>query len=240
MRSRAAVWATAAFGVSAVLVAAGAVLVASGVPASADIISNGGALSLDATPGALSDTSMAPGDTVYWPISAELDASTPGELTLQVLSSEPLATSAEGLEVSLASCPDAWTIPSDPSVAPTCDGGAGHTLIPTTAFADISSSKVWTLGDMSAVSTMPMMATISLPADVPASLQGTSGDLDFGFTALGDTENASPSDPAGPPLASTGVDPTGPIFLGAGLLLAGLTLGRLRSRALRRTEERAS
>lgn len=237
MRPPAFVWAAAAFGVAAVLVATGAVLVASSAPASADIISNGGALSLDATPGALADNSMAPGDTVYWPISANLDASTPGQLTLTILSNDPLATSAGGLEVALASCPDAWTIPSDPTVAPTCDGGAGHTLIPTTPFADISSSTVWNLGQMSAVSSMPMIATISLPEDVPLSLQGTSGNLNFGFTALGDTENASPSDPAKPPLATTGIDPTGPILLGAGLLLAGITLGRLRSRAGRRQVE---
>lgn len=222
----------AVFTVAAGLIATGAVLVATASSASADIITSGGVLSLDASPGALSDDTMAPGDTVYWPISADLNASTSGELSLRITSSGALASSSSGLRVSLASCPDAWS--NDP--VPTCDGGAGTTVIAQTAFSSINASKHWQLGSMAAVSQLPMMATISLPSDVPTTLQGTTATMNFGFTALGDTENASPSDPKPPVLGLTGVDPTGPILLGLGLLLAGITLGRIRVLALRRAE----
>jgi hypothetical protein len=230
------IWAGVGFGASAAFVAVGCVFVASAPPASADIITDGGALSLDAAPGVLSDDSMSPGDTIYWPISANLNATTSGKLTLQITSSQPLASDPGGLELQLASCPDAWTIPLDPSVAPTCDGGAGTTILPLTPFANISPTKRWQLGTLEAVSNLPMLATLSLPSDVPADLQGESATVNFGFTALGDTENASPSDPV-PPLSITGVDPTGPLMLGVGLLLAGLTLGRLRILASRRSRE---
>ncbi len=237
MRTQRRSEALAGFGCSAALVAVGLVLVASASSASADPFS-GGVLQLVATPGVLADRSMAPGDTIYWPITANLDASTPGKLSLQIDSSDALATNAGGLRLALASCPVAWTIPADPAVAPTCQGGPGTVLVPVTPFADISSTTAWPLGTMAAVSSMPMMATISLPGAVPAMLQGASGSVDFGFTALGDTEHASPSDPSGRVLGETGVDPTGPLLLAAGLLVAGITLARLRA-AIARRESKA-
>jgi hypothetical protein len=231
MGIRVRVWASAAFVAAAAMIGVGATLVATASSASADVITSGGVLSLDATPGTLADGTMAPGDTLYWPISANLDASTSGELSLQIRSSGALATSASGLRLSLFSCPDAWSN----DAIPTCDGGAGHLLIADTAFKSIDASKRWELGTMAAVSQMPMMATISLPPAVPTSLQDSSATMNFGFTALGDTENATPSDPRVPVLGFTGIDPTGPLLLGFGLLLAGATLGRLRVLARRRS-----
>jgi hypothetical protein len=234
------IWAGTSFGIAAVLLALGGAFVVSAPPASADIISDGGALSLDAAPGVLSDDTMAPGDKIYWPISADLNATTEGTLTLQVTSSQPLATDPAGLELQLSSCPDPWTVSADPTVAPSCDGGPGTNIIPLTPFADIPTSKRWNLGTRAAVSDLPMMATLSLPLNVPASLQGETAKVNLGFTALGDTENANPSDPKKPPLATTGVDALGPLLLGIGLLLAGVTLGRLRVLAVRRSGEAAA
>jgi hypothetical protein len=228
MRARLRIEAWAGFGFAAALLAAGTLLVASAGSAFANPIS-GGVLQLVATPGVLADAAMAPGDTIYWPIDANLNASTPGELTLKIESSDALATNPAGLRLALASCPVAWSTNSDPTVAPTCAGGSGSTIIPDSAFADITPTQVWDLGTVAAVSTTPMMATISLPGAVPSVLQGTSADINFGFTALGDTENASPSDPRRHVLGLTGVDPTGPALLAAGLLLAGITLARVRS-----------
>jgi hypothetical protein len=176
---------------------------------------------------------MAPGDTAYWPIAANLRASSSGALTLKITSSGLLAANSAGVHLTLARCRDAWS--TDP--VPTCDGGPGTVVIPSTAFADISPSRVWNLGSMSAVSQLPMMASVSLPSSVPSTLQSTNASMTFTFTALGDTEKASPSDPKVPVLGLTGVDPTGPVFLGLGLLLAGLTLGRLRVLAGRRDAE---
>ena len=233
MRTRHCVEALVGFGCAAALVVAGVVLVASATAASAAPLS-GGVLQLVATPGVLADSTMAPGDHIYWPVTANLNASTEGTLTLQIFSSDALAADPAGLRLALASCPTAWVIPSDPTVAPTCNGGAGTTIVPDTAFASISPTAVWHLGTIGAVSTTPMMATISLPGTVPSALQGASATINFGFTALGDTANASPSDPKVPILASTGIDPVGPILLAAGLLLAGLTLARLRAAQFRR------
>jgi hypothetical protein len=232
MRIPLRIWATSGFVAATTMLVVGGVLVASASSASADIISSGGVLSLEATPGTLADGSMAPGDTVYWPIAADLNATSSGDLSLKITSLGQLASSASGVRLTLARCDDAWSTDAIPS----CDGGAGTVIIPTTAFADIPPTKAWDLGSMAAVSQLPMMATISLPAAVPSTLQSTSATMRFGFTALGDTENASPSDPKPPVLGLTGIDPTGPALLGLGLLLAGLTLGRLRVLARRGTE----
>jgi hypothetical protein len=225
------------FAVAAGLLATGAILVASAGPASAAPIS-GGVLQLVATPGVLSDQTMAPGDTIYWPIDANLNATTTGELTLQITSSDLLATNPGGLRLALASCPVAWDMSHTPAQPPTCNSGVGTTVIPDSAFANISASHVWDLGTVGAVSSTPMMATISLPGAVPSVLQGASASINFGFTALGDTANASPSDPPVHVLGLTGVDPTGPALLAAGLLLAGFTLARVRA-ALGRRERTA-
>jgi len=233
MRRRRGLEALIGFGVAAGLLAAGAVLVASAGVASADPIS-GGVLQLVATPGVLSKADLAPGDTIYWPVSADLNATTNGALTLQITSSQALATNPAGLRLALASCPVAWDLTPTPADPPTCNGGAGTTIIPDSAFADISPTHTWDLGNVGAVSTTPMMATISLPDAVPSALQGASATVNFGFTALGDTENASPSDPKAPVLGLTGVDPTGPALLAAGLLLAGFTLARVRTVIARR------
>jgi hypothetical protein len=227
MRTQRRLEALVGFGCSVALLVTGAVLVASASSASAAPVT-GGVLQLVATPGVLADSSMAPGDKIYWPITADLNASTAGQLSLQIESSDALATDPGGLRLALAGCPVAWTIPADPTVAPTCQGGAGTVLVADRPFADITPSTTWHLGALGAVSSMPMMATISLPGAVPASLQGASASIDFGFTALGDTEHASPSDPSSRLLGETGVGPTAPLLLAVGLLVAGITLARLR------------
>jgi hypothetical protein len=231
---RPTVEAIAGFALATSLVIAGSILVAAAGSASADPLS-GGVLQLVATPGVLDDQAMAPGDVIYWPIAANLNASTTGTLSLKITSSDALATDPAGLRVALASCPVAWDMSPTPALAPTCNGGTGSPILPETAFANISSTHVWSIGTMSAVSSMPMMATISLPSAVPSTLQGASASVNFSFTALGDTENASPSDPPVHVLGLTGVDPTGPLLLAAGLLLGGITLARVRSTRARRT-----
>src|ERR1700712_5875368 len=100
MRTRRRLEALVGFGFAGALLAAGAVFVASASSASADPIS-GGILQLVATPGVLADDSMAPGDIIYWPIDANLNASTPGELTLQIKSGDLLATDPGGLRLAL-------------------------------------------------------------------------------------------------------------------------------------------
>jgi hypothetical protein len=224
------------FGFAGALLASGATLVVSATAASADPLS-GGVLQLVATPGVLSNNAMAPGDTIYWPIDAKLDAATAGDLTLRITSSDALATDPGGLRLALASCPVDWTPAVVPGDAPTCNGGSGTSVIPDTAFASLSASQVWDVGTVDAVSTTPLMATISLPGAVPSALQGASATVNFGFTALGDTVTASPSDPRVRVLGLTGIDPTGPILLAAGLLLAGFTLARTRRALVARDRE---
>ncbi len=233
MKGGARITALLGFATSGILVAGGAILVATASSASADP-GSGGALSVVAAPTVLADNSMAPGDTIYWPINVGLNASTSGHLTLKVVSSNALATNPDGLRLALASCSVAWTMSSDPTVAPTCAGGSEKTVIPEQPFASISATKVWDLGTIARVSTTPVMATISLAGAVPTELQGAEGDMDFGFTALGTTVHADPADPPAKVLGYTGVDPVGPALLAAGLLLAGFTLARVRARMARR------
>ena len=238
MKSGARIAALLSFATSGLLVTTGAMLVATASSASADP-GSGGSLSVVAAPTVLADDSMAPGDTIYWPINVGLNASTSGHLTLKVVSSKALATNPDGLRLALASCSVAWTTSPDPTVAPTCTGGTEKSIIPDQPFAGISATKVWDLGTIARVSTTPIMATISLAGTVPSELQGAEGDMDFGFTALGTTVHASPSDPPEKVLGFTGIDPIGPILLALGLLLAGFTLARIRSRLARREDDRA-
>jgi hypothetical protein len=224
----------AGFGFAVALIAAGATQVAAQPFASAAPIS-GGVLQLVATPGVLADSAMQPGDTIYWPIDANLNASTGGDLTLRITSSDALASDPAGLRLALARCSGSWNTAVTP---PTCNGTI-TTIIPDTAFADIDPTHVWHLGKVNAVSSTPMIASIALPGSVPSSMQGASAAINFGFTALGDTEDASPSDPAVHVLGLTGIDPTGPVLLCAGLLLGGLTLALVRSALVRRDRRQA-
>ena len=236
MRNGARMTALLGFATSGILVAVGAVLVAAAGSASAGTVPDGGSLSVVAAPTVLSDDSMSPGDTIFWPINVGLNASTSGHLTLKVVASNPLATDPAGLRLALDSCTVPWTMGALATDPPTC-AGTTKSIIPEQPFADISASKTWDIGTVARVSTLPMMATISLAGSVPTALQGAQGDMDFGFTALGTTVHADPADPTVPILAHTGIDPVGPLLLAAGLLLAGFTLARVRSRSNRRVSD---
>jgi hypothetical protein len=228
--------AVAGFVIAGTLVAAGGLFVATAATAAPATITGNGILSLDASPTNLANDAMQPGDSVYWPITANLRAASAGDLTLRITSTNPLTTDSAGLHLSLASCPVAWTVSSDPSVAPTCSGGGGTTVITDRSIASVSSTAVWNLGTMPRVSSRQFVATLALPATVPSRLQNSTGDINFGFTAAGTTVSANPSDPPNSQtLAFTGTNALGPILLAGGLLLAGFTLARVRSRA-RRTE----
>ncbi len=221
----------ASFTAAGLMVAAGGILVATAANAEVVATTGNGILSLDAAPAILADDTMSPGDRIYWPITANLNAASAGHLTLKITSSDALATDTGGLRLAVASCPVPWTPSGDPTVSPSCTGGLAVTVVADTPLANVHASKIWNLGTMPRVSARNYLATISLPSSVPARLQGASGDLQFSFTALGDTVNAKPSDPGGQTLAFTGLDPLGPALLAAGLLLAGFTLARVRSRA---------
>ncbi len=236
---RARLTALLGFATSGVIFGVGIVLVATAGSASAGTVPDGGTLSVLAAPTVLSDESMSPGDNIYWPINVGLNASTSGHLTLKVVSSNPLATNPAGLHLALASCTVPWTMGTPATDPPTCSGTT-TSIIPDQPFASISPTKVWDIGTVARVSTLPMIATISLAGSVPIELQGAQGDMDFGFTALGTTVHADPSDPAVPILAHTGVDPLGPLLLAAGLLLAGFTLARVRRSASRNASRSAT
>jgi hypothetical protein len=202
-----------------------------------------GLLSLDATPYPFENNVLSPGDRVYWPITANLNAPTDGTLTMTVTSTDGLATDAQGLRVLLRSCPVAWVVPPDPTDPATCSGGAGTTVIADTAFASLPAGHVYPLGGMSAVSQKFFLASLSLSSSTPARLQGEGAEFIFNFSALGDTDSANPNDPGNPDdpgdddgglLASTGISPIGALFLASGLLLGAGSFALLRTAQRRR------
>ena len=132
---------------SALLMAAGASLVAVAASA-APVPENGtnGLLTLDADPYPAQNITIARGDRVLWPVTAELDSATTGQLSVRVISEQPLAEDADALRFELASCDQAWALPVMPTDPATCAGGAGTVVISEAAFASTDADEVWSLG----------------------------------------------------------------------------------------------
>jgi hypothetical protein len=213
---------------SALVMAAGASLVA--VAASAAPVPETGAsglLTLHAYPYPAQDITIAPGERVLWPVTAELDSPTTGELTVRVTSEEPLAEDADALRFELASCDEGWVLPSTTTDPATCDGGAGTIEISEAPLASTDADEVWALGAIAPGIPRYFLVTLSLPLSTPGSIANEPGQVSFGFTALDRVR------PAG--LAATGGVYFGPLLLGLGLLLGGATVavGPSRARARR-------
>lgn len=209
---------------AALLVAAGATFVA--VAASAAPVPESGSaglLTLDADPYPAQDLTIARGDQVLWPVTADLDAPTGGELTVRVTAEQPLAEDADALRFALSSCPEPWILPPATADA-SCAGGPGTIEIPEAPFATTDSDRSWSLGDIVPGVERYFLVTLSLPLSTPGSLADQSAEVSFGFTASGGR-----AAPAGA-LADTGARYVGPALLAAGLLLGGAVLAGGRRR----------
>jgi hypothetical protein len=214
---------------SALLMAAGVSLVA--VAASAAPVPENGAnglLTLSADPYPAQNITIARGERVLWPVTAELDSPTTGDLTVRVTSEDPLAEDADALRFELASCTEEWVLPASTADPATCGGGAGSVVISEAAFASTDADEVWSLGAIAPGIPRYFLVTLSLPLSTPGALADEPAQVSFGFVAL---DRSQPFR-----LAATGGAYAGPVVLGLGLLLGGATVagaGRTRSRKAR-------
>jgi hypothetical protein len=144
---------------------------------------------------------------------------------VRVVSAEPLAESPDGLRFELTSCDEPWLLPALPDGAATCDGGAGVVEIADAAFATTDAAHDFALGRIEPGEPRYFLVTLALPLSTPGAVAGQPAELSFGFLA-------SAPQPASVPatrLAATGGGFLGPVLLGAGLLVGGLTLARARA-----------
>lgn len=204
---------------SAVATAAGASLVAvAAFAAPVPETGNPGLLSLHATPYPAQGIQISPGQRLYWPITAELDAPTTGELSVRVVSADPLAAA---LRFRFASCPEPWQVGSLDGPA-TCAAGES-VVIADAVFAETDADTVWQLGDIRPDQPRHFLVSLTLPSGTDPQLAQESATVSFGFTARDDSGGG-----AGGGLADTGRGVLGPLLLGGGLLAGGLALARLR------------
>ena len=215
------------------LLTTGALLTAQSAGAITIPGTGGGRLGLEADGYPAHWTDMQPGDSVDWQVWPVLTGEPEAELTVEITRSGDLVQSADGLQLRLRSCavpwqPPASAVPTDPQE---CAGGAGSTVVDGPMSA-IAQNTILPLGRMTAGPGPYLLATFSIPSTIALTAQqqtdGWSGDFSFGFAAAGQTVTATPSGV----IASTGIDPTGPILFGAGVILAGalLMLSRARNR----------
>lgn len=209
-----------------VLVAAGASLVAVAA-AAAPVPETGesGLLTLDADPYPAQDITIQRGQRVLWPVTADLDAPTTGDLSVRVVSAQPLAESPDALRFELASCDVPWELPTLPGGTATCAGGAGVVAIADAAFATTDAGEVFPLGDIVPGEPRYLLVTLALPLSTPGAVAAQPAELSFGFTAQAPESTAAPA--VG--LARTGSAPAvylGPALLAAGVLLGGVAVAR--------------
>ena len=202
-----------------VLVLAGTLAVADGAGA-VPAIDNGepGMLVLEADPALMVDSEMEPGDQLYWPIATQLAVAEVGFLELTVEHTGALASTEGGLRLSIEKCSGPWS--SEP--VPTCSLGASEVV--DRPLDSLASGSRFELGEITEQNGPYFLATVSLPDNVPTSLQGTSAAIALGFTALGDS--AAVTVPLGGELPTTGIDFGASLLLGTGLVLGGLVFTR--------------
>jgi hypothetical protein len=206
---------------AALVVAAGASLVAIAA-AAAPVPESGhaGLLTLDADPYPAQNLTIARGDRLLWPVTADLEAPSVGELTVRVRAEQPLAEDADALRFELGSCPEPWTLGAGSA---TCAAG-GSVVIPEAPFATTDASRTWSLGDIVPGEPRFLLVTLSLPLSTPGALADEPAEVSFGFAA----EDAEIARAGADRLADTGGRYLGPALLGAGLLTGGFALARLR------------
>ena len=217
----------------AVLVAAaGASLVAVAAAASpVPETGTSGLLTLDADPYPAQNISIRRGERVLWPVTADLDAPSAGDLSVRIVSAQPLAENPDALRFELASCDVPWDLPTVPGGPATCPGGTGVVEIADAAFATTDAGEVFPLGDIVPGEPRYLLVTLALPLSTPGAVAAQPAELSFGFVAQA-RALPQPRTSGVTGLAATGGVPPlflGPALLGAGVLLGGATIARLRS-----------
>jgi len=204
------------------------------VAAPADTVDDGapGLLTIEANPLSI-DLELDPGEHGEWLLAPHLEAETVGALTLTLQGTGGLVADAAGLRIQIAECSVAWTpVPGGDAVC----AGAESVVLAETPYATATAPLV--LGALPVGGDRFFRMRFSLPASVPAAMQGASADLRIGFSASGysATVDTDP-DPDPPTTPSGGLPPTGAMIgipLGLAAALAALGAG-LRASERRRT-----
>lgn len=192
-------------------------------PAAADIVDDGapGLLTIDAEPREL-QLDLDPGDHGEWLLTLRLDAESPGQLDLRIMSSGVLVSDRAGLLIGIEECSVPWLPPVGPVADASCPGAAS-VLVPLTPFIDIAPSEIIDLGTLAADGERYLRATIAFPEPAPGELQGGDARFALGFAAAGDVEELDGSGP------DDGMPPTGasaaiPLALAALMAILGIAL----------------
>jgi hypothetical protein len=228
-------------GAVAVAIAAGLLVLAAPLSARADPVPDTGVpgvLTLEADPYPLS-FDFTSGERAYWQLTARLDRSTPGELTVAVAHDGALTTAPGGLRLVLRSCGQVWQVPTDGRDEAVCPGGDIRTVIGDTALADLAPDDRWDAGPLPAGGAAYLLAAITLPEQAPAELLvGAEGSLRLTFAAAEDTQGVGGDGSGvggdgggapGPGLAVTGVALGAPLAAAFALVLGGVLLRRSRA-----------
>lgn len=212
--------------IATLLVAGGALIAAQSAGAVQVPGTSGDHLTLEADSYPADWTSVQPGDAIDWQVWPVLTGEPDAALGLKIDRGGDLTATPDGLQLLLRMCPVPW------AGAPgnlTCSGGAGTTIV-NSPMMSIDPTHNYDLGTIDEGSGPYFLATLSIPSGMTISqqqaVQGWTGSFGFGFTASGELVTITPAGV----LASTGVDPLGPLLIGAGILLGGalLTLSRAR------------
>lgn len=159
--------------------------------------------------------SLVPGQRIRWDVEVSADAPDPGTVSVGVS-----AHGGADLRLDARSCPDAWIGDSCP---------AGETLL-RSGWEPAATGQVWPLLSAPSTAVVHLRLDVALADDAAGTTE-----LRVHADGVGDTVAA------GPGLAATGGGvQAAPLWLGAGLLLAGALIGagRVRARTLRTWDRR--
>jgi len=183
---------------------------------------------------------IAPGDEIYWPVTAALEDSASSHLELEFTASGTLAQ-VDGMTIEVHRCASAFAPGATPADAPSCPTAPAlvQAEAPLTAVASNFGSGRFPLGILYAGAPQHLLLTLRLPATAdPLSVAAGDVNVGLGLHATGIAD--PPSNPQLPPstsppsLSSTGSDAYALGLLAIGSL--GLALGTVMLRRARSAE----
>ena len=160
-------------------------------------------------------SSIAPGQQVHWTVSADLDGTPEGDLSVRLWAAGPLVEHPRGLVVELESCAVTWQgveqglHAASAGDRPRC--ATGHRRpVPPQRLADVDPAVALVERHLDRTDGEHLLLTVGLPADAPDELQGARSDVGVGITAVGDRLDPPAGVPAPPPSPTPSPTPAVP------------------------------